>query len=411
MSTVGLQKITKAFPDGTVAVDNVSLDVRDGEVMVLLGPSGCGKSTLLRIIAGLEDPTTGQLLLDGEPALDIPPRDRHVAMVFQDYALYPQLTVAGNIAFPLRLAGVSVEEQSERVADVAAALGIGELLNRKPSQLSGGQRQRVAMGRAIVRRPRLFLMDEPLSSLDSGLRAELRAEISSMVRDLGATTVYVTHDQAEALTVADRIAIMRRGVLQDVGTPAEVYGRPATMYVAALLGTPKINLLEAVVHVYDGSRVALRIGEQELNVPWDDLRARALAHYHGERIVVGLRAEALVAGGHELRGRVRYVEHHGHESLAYLDIGAFAVVIDDPTGPVTAPKLDRGFLARFRKRPDVQTVATTPEGRHTRRRAELAVRLGAAPDLQPGAPMGIGVHMDRVHFFDWAGARIDVGWR
>jgi len=229
VATVALKDVTKVFGDGTVAVDNVSLDVGDGEFMVLLGPSGCGKSTVLRMVAGLEDPTNGAILLDGELANELSPRDRRIAMVFQDFALYPHMNVGDNIGFPLRLSGVDPDHRSERVADVASALGIGDVLARRPGQLSGGQRQRVAMGRAIVRRPGLFLMDEPLSNLDSGLRAELRAEISGLTRELGVTTLYVTHDQAEALTMADRVAIMRKGVLQDVGTPTQVYGRPATL--------------------------------------------------------------------------------------------------------------------------------------------------------------------------------------
>jgi len=196
VATVALKDVTKVFGDGTVAVDNVSLDVGDGEFMVLLGPSGCGKSTVLRMVAWLEDPTDGAILLDGELANELAPRDRRIAMVFQDFALYPHMSVGDNIGFPLRLSGVDSEPRSERVADVASALGIGDVLARRPSQLSGGQRQRVAMGRAIVRRPGLFLMDEPLSNLDSGLRAELRAEISGLTREFGVTTLYVTHDQA-----------------------------------------------------------------------------------------------------------------------------------------------------------------------------------------------------------------------
>ncbi|HEX8628668.1 MAG TPA: ABC transporter ATP-binding protein, partial [Catenuloplanes sp.] len=250
MTTVALKDVTKVFRDGTVAVDKVNLDVNDGEFMVLLGPSGCGKSTVLRMVAGLEDPSSGAILLNGELANELPPRERRIAMVFQDFALYPHMSVNDNIAFPLRLSGVEPGARIERVGDVAGALGIGDVLGRKPNQLSGGQRQRVAMGRAIVRRPGLFLMDEPLSNLDSGLRAELRAEISGLVRELGVSTIYVTHDQAEALTMADRVAIMRKGVLQDVGTPTEVYGRPATLYVAAFLGSPRMNLLEASVYVH-----------------------------------------------------------------------------------------------------------------------------------------------------------------
>ncbi|WP_433346729.1 ABC transporter ATP-binding protein [Micromonospora sp. CA-111912] len=435
MTTVALKDVTKVFPDGTVAVDKINLDVNDGEFMVLLGPSGCGKSTVLRMVAGLEDPSSGAVLLDGELANDVQPRDRKIAMVFQDFALYPHMTVGENIAFPLRLAGVESSPRDERVADVASALGIGDVLGRKPSQLSGGQRQRVAMGRAIVRRPGLFLMDEPLSNLDSGLRAELRAEISGLTRELGVTTIYVTHDQAEALTMADRVAIMRKGVLQDVGTPTQVYGRPATLYVAAFLGSPKMNLLEASVYVHLDRYVALKIGEQSLYLPWTDIRSRAVAHYHGERIVVGMRAEALTpvapdAPGDVLRGRIRYLEHHGHESLAFLDIGATAIVVDEMgsrpedadggqrgrrrfgqvvqrlTGRGTEPESPPGGTVRGNR-----TSVLSDPGRHHRRPAELGVRLAPYPGVSAGHPMAVSVRLDALHFFDERGDRIDVGWR
>ncbi|MFI6065176.1 MULTISPECIES: ABC transporter ATP-binding protein [Micromonospora] len=432
MSTVTLKDVTKVFRDGTLAVDSINLDVNDGEFMVLLGPSGCGKSTVLRMIAGLEEPTTGAVMLDGEVANDLPPRDRRIAMVFQDFALYPHMTVGDNIAFPLRLAGVEPEPRGERVSDVASALGIGDVLARKPGQLSGGQRQRVAMGRAIVRRPGLFLMDEPLSNLDSGLRAELRAEISGLTRELGVTTVYVTHDQAEALTMADRVAIMRRGVLQDVGTPTQVYGRPATLYVAAFLGSPRMNLLEASVYVHLDRYVTLNLGDQSLYLPWNDIRSRAVAHYHGERIVVGMRAEALTpvapdSPGDVLRGRIRYLEHHGHESLAFLDIGATAIVVDEMGAPLEPPPVGQRGLRRFgsvmqrltgkpveaQEAPasGVQTSVLPDPGRHHRRPAELAVRLAPYPAVSAGHPLAVSVRMDALHFFDERGDRIDVGWR
>jgi len=448
VATVALKDVTKVFGDGTVAVDNVSLDVGDGEFMVLLGPSGCGKSTVLRMVAGLEDPTSGAIVLDGEFANDLAPRDRRIAMVFQDFALYPHMSVSDNIGFPLRLSGVDAEPRSERVADVASALGIGDVLARRPSQLSGGQRQRVAMGRAIVRRPGLFLMDEPLSNLDSGLRAELRAEISGLTRELGVTTLYVTHDQAEALTMADRVAILRRGVLQDVGTPTQVYGRPATLYVAAFLGAPRMNLLEAQVYVHLDRHIALHMGDQTLYLPWNDIRARAVAHYHGERIVVGMRAEALTpvpidTEGDVLRGRIRYLEHHGHESLAFLDIGAYAVVVDDIGGTppdVGAPRGLRRFgnlvkrVTAGRTGDDALVPASagphngsangrpgpggrhssgvfSDAGRHQRRPAELAVRLAPYPAVGSGHPLAVAVRMEALHFFDDRGQRIDVGWR
>jgi multiple sugar transport system ATP-binding protein len=431
VSTVLLKDVTKVWPDGTVAVNHVSLDVKDGEFLVLLGPSGCGKSTILRMIAGLEDPSEGDILLNGDPVLELAPRDRSIAMVFQDFALYPHMTVSDNIGFPLRLSGVEQNNRLDRVGDVASALGIGDVLARKPSQLSGGQRQRVAMGRAIVRRPGLFLMDEPLSNLDSGLRAELRAEITGLTSELGVTTMYVTHDQAEALTMANRVAIMRRGVLQDVGTPTEVYGRPATLYVAAFLGSPRMNLLEASVYVHLDQYIALNFGDQALYLPWNDIRARAVAHYHGERIVVGMRAEALTpvapdVQGDVLRGRIRYLEHHGHESLAYLDIGATAIVVDEMgTGkpePEPGNPLKRfgGALSKLTGRSAGATAVAPPRierdsvldpGRHHRRPAELAVRLAPYPAVSPGHPLAVAVRMDALHFFDERGDRIDVGWR
>ena len=450
MATVALRDVMKIFGDGTVAVDNVSLDVADGEFMVLLGPSGCGKSTVLRIVAGLEDPSSGAVLMDGDVVNDLAPRERKVAMVFQDFGLYPHMSVRENIGFPLRIAGLEQDQRSERVTDIAAALGIGDVLARKPGQLSGGQRQRVAMGRAIVRKPSLFLMDEPLSNLDSGLRAELRAEISALVRELGVTTIYVTHDQAEALTMADRVAIMRRGVLQDVGTPTQVYSRPGTLYVAAFLGSPRMNLLEASVYVHLDRYIALHLGEQALYLPWHDMRARQVAHYHGERIVVGVRAEALTpvvpdTPGDVLHGRVRFLEHHGHESLAFIDIGAYAVPVDDIAGAAPPPTNGAGsrlskVAAMFRRGPRVEhsddlaasgpaghhaspngavaqavqrntTTVLDQHGRHHRARAEVAVRLAPYPSLRVNDPMSVAVRVDQLHFFDARGQRIDVGWR
>jgi multiple sugar transport system ATP-binding protein len=288
------------------------------------------------------------------------------------------------------------------------------------------------MGRAIVRRPKLFLMDEPLSNLDSGLRAELRAEISGLVRELGVTTIYVTHDQAEALTMADRVAILRKGVLQDVGTPTQVYGRPATLYVAAFLGSPRMNLLEAEVYVHLDRHIALHMGDQVLHLPWNDLRSRQVAHFHGERIVIGVRAEALTpvpdtTSGDVLRGRIRYLEHHGHESLAFLDIGATAIMVDELGGGVPDQEAEPGTLRRFGgalqrltgrgakaagpEARDAESSVLNDPGRHQRRPAELAVRLAPYPAVSPGHQLAIAVRMDALHFFDERGDRIDIGWR
>ncbi|GAA1033762.1 ABC transporter ATP-binding protein [Virgisporangium ochraceum] len=423
-----LRDVSKVFPGGTVAVDTVSLHVRPGELVVLLGPSGCGKTTLLRMVAGLELPTAGQVTLDGRPARTVAYSGRDVAMVFQELALYRHMSVAENIGFPLRWAGFDDAARHEKVLEVASALGIGELLGRRPSQLSGGQRQRVAMGRALVRNPRLFLMDEPLSDLDTQLRTELRTEIVDLVKDLGATCVYVTHDQTEALTMADRVAILRRGVLQDLGKPTDVYTRPATLYVAGFLGQPRMNLIEATVVVSLDQHVALRMGAQELRLPWLHMQARMLARYHGERIAVGFRPEALTpvppdTTDNVLHGRVLYLEHHGHESLAFLDVGATAVTIDetgygDPGTNRGRSRGVRGMLARLSGRggrpaaaSEEKAVERAGAGRHERARAELTIRLAPYPSIGVGHPVALAVDVTRLHFFDDAGMRIDLARR
>jgi multiple sugar transport system ATP-binding protein len=288
------ERLTKVFEDGTVAVDDVTFEVASGEFLVLLGPTGCGKSTILRLFAGLEQPTSGHVLIDGAYADHLPAAERQVSMVFQDYALYPHLSAAENIAFPLRAGhqhqGVDV---AARVGEVADQLGIRDLLPHPPDHLSGGQRQRVAMARAIVRRPQVFLLDEPLSNLDAGLRAELRADIAGLARRTGVTTVYVTHDQTEAMTMADRVAVLRRGVLQQIGPPPEVYADPATLFVAAFLGTPRTNLLQGAIYAGPEGRVDIDLGSQVIGLGGDDPRAAALAGHHTERVTVALRADAL----------------------------------------------------------------------------------------------------------------------
>ena len=247
MAEIVCRGIGKRFPDGTVAVRDFDLEIADGEFLILVGPSGCGKTTLLRMLAGLEDISEGELLIDGVLANDLQPRQRDIAMVFQSYALYPHMSVEKNIGFALRRAKLPKDEVRRRVQDAAQMLGIEELLARKPGQLSGGQRQRVAMGRAIVREPKAFLMDEPLSNLDAKLRVQMRAEITRIQRRVAATTVYVTHDQTEAMTLGDRIVVMRDGVIQQRGTPDELYSHPRNVFVAGFIGAPSMNLLEATV--------------------------------------------------------------------------------------------------------------------------------------------------------------------
>ena len=338
MASVTLQGITKRFGvDGPAALSTVSLDIADGEFVVLVGPSGCGKTTLLRIVAGLEPATDGRVLLDGADISGVHPGDRNIAMVFQNYALFPHLTVAENIGFGLRIRGASKAERRPRVAEAAELLGLGAFLDRRPGELSGGQRQRVAMGRAIVREPVAFLMDEPLSNLDAKLRVEMRSEILRLQRRLGATTIYVTHDQTEAMTMGDRVVVLNRGVVQQVAPPTELYRNPANDFVARFIGAPTMNMLHGeckggAVHVRGRAVRA---------------EGRRLAADDGA-VLVGVRPEhvRLVAGADPaciLAGRVAVVENLGKEVQVHIDVdeelaavgeGSFVATVD----PLTAPE-------------------------------------------------------------------------
>ncbi|TDD36014.1 ATP-binding cassette domain-containing protein [Nonomuraea terrae] len=422
MSSVVLDKVTKVYPGGFLAVDRLSLQAKDGEFLVLLGPSGCGKSTLLRMIAGLEQITTGDLWLDGEVANHLAPRDRDVAMVFQNGALYPHRTVRGNISFPLEIAKADPALVRERVTELSKALHIEETLGRRPGTLSGGQRQRVAMGRAIVRQPRLFLMDEPLSNLDAGMRTELRMEISALVRSLGVTTIYVTHDQVEALTLADRIAILNRGVLQDVGTPAQIYNDPATAFVAAFLNSQQLNLLAADVRTPQNQYVMLDFGPHRLTMPWSDPRAYALSQHTGGQVLVGMRPDGLAPvpesyDGPSFYGRVRALEYHGHDWLAYVECGMPPVPVPEPPdprirvggeddGPGTLQRLARRLFGRGEEHQEQERVGQHPNG-GIHRRADLVVRLGGRPVWRTGDAAKIAVDLSRVMLFKPDGTRID----
>jgi multiple sugar transport system ATP-binding protein len=322
MARVTLEHVEKTFPGGTRALADCSLDVADGELVVLVGPSGCGKSTLLRLVAGLEEATAGTIRIDDQDATHVPPQARNVAMVFQDYALYPHMTARENLAFPLEMHRVTHQERDTRVARVAESLGLTPLLERLPKALSGGQRQRVAMGRALVREPAVFLMDEPLSNLDARLRTQVRAEIKELQRRTRTTTLYVTHDQVEAMTLGDRVAVLNAGVLQQVAPPRELYDWPVNPFVAGFIGNPPMNLFPSRLDQVDG-RFVLVVGDQVMAAgDVADMPRRV-------PLTAGVRPEhvAIVGDGDDtLRATVAHVELLGHETLVYADVGNVRLV-------------------------------------------------------------------------------------
>jgi multiple sugar transport system ATP-binding protein len=335
MAEVAFDDVAKVYPDGTRAVDDLDLQIGDGEFMVLVGPSGCGKTTALRMVAGLEEITEGTLRIGERVVNNVPARDRDIAMVFQSYALYPHLTVYDNIAFGLKLRGTKKEEIERRVTDAARILGLEEFLKRKPRALSGGQRQRVAMGRAIVREPSAFLMDEPLSNLDAKLRVQMRAEISELQRSLGVTTIYVTHDQIEAMTMGDRVAVMRKGLLQQVDDPQVLYDRPLNLFVAGFIGSPAMNMLDATLERRNGGLVAVT-GSQHVELSGETLAQRpGLGAFEGRRVVLGIRPEdvedASLAdeGLPHLEGTVRLREALGAEVMVHMEVDARPAETDE----------------------------------------------------------------------------------
>jgi multiple sugar transport system ATP-binding protein len=386
MAQIELVHLSKVYGNDFTAVRDLNLDVAEGEFMVLVGPSGCGKTTALRMIAGLEEISSGEIRIEGKVVNDLAPRDRDIAMVFQNYALYPHKNVYENLAFGLRMRKVPKAEQKQRVEEIARILGLGDMLQRRPAQLSGGQRQRVAMGRAIVREPKAFLMDEPLSNLDAKLRVQMRAEIARIQQTLKVTTVYVTHDQVEAMTMGHRVAVMRDGELQQVDTPQRLYDAPANLFVASFVGSPPMNLFEAVVGG-DNGRLVCRIGDTELELPADVSAARPqLANYAGRRVAIGIRPEDVreASGwdGARLRGRILLVESLGSEQLVHIEI--------------TATPLERSDL--------VDTAAQPPGPSLGVDAAERAVTLLGRFDrhllLSPGEAVEVAIDPRLLHFFD-----------
>jgi multiple sugar transport system ATP-binding protein len=392
MAEVSFGRVSKIYPDGTRAVNDLSLDIEDGEFMVLVGPSGCGKTTALRMVAGLEEISEGTLKIGERVVNHLPSRDRDIAMVFQSYALYPHLSVYENIAFGLRLKKMSKEEIDKRVQQAARLLGLGEFLKRKPRALSGGQRQRVAMGRAIVREPSAFLMDEPLSNLDAKLRVQMRAEIAKLQSDLGVTTIYVTHDQVEAMTMGDRVAVMRKGELQQVADPQTLYDRPLNLFVGGFIGSPAMNMLDATIERANGDLRA-KIGEQAITLGAETLGQRpALQGYVGKSVIIGIRPEdledaALESGAQPdriLKGRLELREALGSEIMAHFAIKAAHAETDEMRE-----------LAQ-----DAGAPEGTPEIGVQANEAVIVGRFGARSRIKAGDEMQAVVDTRALHFFD-----------
>ena len=394
MPEITLTGVGKVYPDGTRAVEKLDLEIADGELMVLVGPSGCGKTTTLRMTAGLEEITEGEIRIGDRIVNTLDPRQRDVAMVFQNYALYPHMTVFDNLAFPLRARRLPRAEIRTRVERTAQLLGLDGMLGRKPRALSGGQRQRVAMGRAIVREPQVFLMDEPLSNLDAKLRTQMRAEIAGLQRELGVTTIYVTHDQVEAMTMGSRIAVMRDGLLQQHGPPQELYDEPDNLFVAAFVGAPAMNLLQGRIE-RDGAGLTCVIGDQQLPVTGANGAGPAVAAYAGADVAVGIRPEHLgdPAARPErprLHGRVKFAELLGAERLLQIELDAKPVVSDELLE-----------LARDADETNASDILRESESRRVLVTARFEAHTGAGP----GDLTEVAVAAERMHFFDLATGR------
>jgi multiple sugar transport system ATP-binding protein len=382
MAEIQFLDVSKVYGRDTAAVRHLNLTVGEGEFVVLVGPSGCGKTTALRMVAGLEEITDGEIRIGERVVNDLPPRDRDIAMVFQNYALYPHKTVYENLVFGLRMRKVPKAEQRRRVEEIARVLGLGTMLERRPAQLSGGQRQRVAMGRAIVREPKAFLMDEPLSNLDAKLRVQMRAEIARIQQTLKVTTLYVTHDQVEAMTMGHRVAVMRDGVLQQVDAPQRLYDAPVNLFVASFVGSPPMNLLEAELVRANGS-LTCRLGDAELELPHDVVARRPGLDAHvGGTIGVGIRPEDVQLGADveatQLAARVLLVEALGAEHLVHLEIAATPL-----------------------RRTELVDAATQPsEPEAFGRSSTLLGRFDRNFLLQPGEAVEVAVDPHRLHFFE-----------
>jgi multiple sugar transport system ATP-binding protein len=393
MGDINFEKVWKVYPDGTEAVRAVDLTIDDGALMVLVGPSGCGKTTLLRMVAGLEEVTAGTIRIGERPVNDVPAKNRDIAMVFQNYALYPHMTVYDNQAFGLKLRRIAKTEIGERVRGVARILGLSDELKKKPGQLSGGQRQRVAMGRAIIRQPQAFLMDEPLSNLDAKLRVQMRSEISRMQRDLGTTMIYVTHDQTEAMTMGTKVAVMKKGDLQQVDAPETLFSRPANLFVAGFIGSPAMNLLNARMSGSNGS-VFVEFGGVRLRVDDEAVRERpALKRYDGRPVVLGIRPDATEDAAlareapedRRLPAVAELRETVGSEAYVHFTLDIPPVVTED-----TRELEEDTGLEALRNFEDEDAATTTP----------FVARVHARSHAREGERVELVVDTRELHFFD-----------
>ncbi|QBI21026.1 sn-glycerol-3-phosphate ABC transporter ATP-binding protein UgpC [Egibacter rhizosphaerae] len=389
MATVTFDGIWKRFPDGTEAVKELNLNIDDGEFVILVGPSGCGKSTALRMVAGLEDISEGKMLIGDQVVNHLTPKERDIAMVFQSYALYPHMSVAENMGFALKLAKIPKDEIERRVNEAADILGLTEFLHRKPKALSGGQRQRVAMGRAIVRNPMAFLMDEPLSNLDAKLRVQMRAEIAQLQQRLGVTTLYVTHDQVEAMTMGDRVAVLKLGELQQVDAPQQLYDNPRNLFVAGFIGSPSMNIAEGhLERGDDGPHV--QVGSFNIRLPDAAFeRYPRLSEYFGHRLAVGMRPEHFIREVDELsedmrfRAEVRLVEALGSEMLMHFKTDSRPVISED----IKSALDDEDAFAELER--------TASEGQ------DFTGRFDPSNPPKPGDTVELGFRADQMHFFDY----------
>ncbi|AKK09084.1 sn-glycerol-3-phosphate ABC transporter ATP-binding protein UgpC [Corynebacterium testudinoris] len=382
MAEIELKNLTKLFPDGSVGVDKANLHIKDGEFIILVGPSGSGKSTALNMIAGLEDISDGDLLIGGTRVNDVAPKDRDIAMVFQSYALYPHMTVRENIEFPLKLAKTPQKEIDEKVAEAARILDLDPYLDRKPSNLSGGQRQRVAMGRAIVRRPKVFLMDEPLSNLDAKLRVQMRAEISRLQDQLGVTTVYVTHDQTEAMTLGDRVVVMKKGVIQQVGEPQELYDHPRNLFIAGFIGSPSMNFTPGQLNA---GVVSTGLGD----IPLVDELASALGGTNDRRVIVGVRPEAFEDAS------LVDVDQRSKGVLVDVDVEVLESMGSDKFAHFRSPQLGGGESAGV-----ITSAAALDAGLGEADTGSMVARLSAESPARRGEKLTLWFDPAKVTVFD-----------